>query len=117
MIERRPRFGEIWTAYLDPVTGHEQGGRRPVLVVSQDPFNSVPHELRFIVPVTFRIRGVPAHIWLPAGEGGLAKDSVAMCDQLRSVSLDRFRAYRGMVAPETSEKIKDILVEFLSWAG
>ena len=38
-----PEFGEIWDADLEPVKGHEQGGFRPVLIISHDAFNSVPH--------------------------------------------------------------------------
>ena len=31
--------GEIWLVSLDPTSGHEQRGRRPVLIVSPEAFN------------------------------------------------------------------------------
>ena len=37
-----PQRGEIWMAWLDPIVGREQGGRRPVLVVSSNNFNALP---------------------------------------------------------------------------
>jgi mRNA-degrading endonuclease toxin of MazEF toxin-antitoxin module len=35
-----PARGEVWLADLDPAYGHEQAGRRPVLVISVDSFNA-----------------------------------------------------------------------------
>jgi mRNA-degrading endonuclease toxin of MazEF toxin-antitoxin module len=35
-----PQRGEVWLSDFDPNFGHEQGGRRPVLMVSVDSFNS-----------------------------------------------------------------------------
>jgi mRNA interferase MazF len=40
-----PRRGEIWLADLRPTHGREQAGRRPVLVLSVDSFNSGPADL------------------------------------------------------------------------
>ncbi len=37
-----PGRGEVWLADLNPTRGHEQAGRRPVLVVSEDLFNRGP---------------------------------------------------------------------------
>lgn len=43
--------GEIWLVSLDPIAGHEQSGKRPVLIVSQASFNKLTR-LPVIVPVT-----------------------------------------------------------------
>jgi len=40
----------MWLADLDPTRGHEQAGRRPVLVVSDDIFNRGPADLVIILP-------------------------------------------------------------------
>jgi mRNA-degrading endonuclease toxin of MazEF toxin-antitoxin module len=45
-----PRRGELWLAALDPVVGREQGGRRPVLIVSTDPVNTGPSRLSWPCP-------------------------------------------------------------------
>ena len=43
--------GEIWLVSLDPASGHEQKGRRPVLVVSPEAFNRVT-KVPIILPIT-----------------------------------------------------------------
>ena len=37
-----PLRGELWTIDLDPTRGHEQSGKRPALVISDDAFNAGP---------------------------------------------------------------------------
>ena len=43
--------GEIWLVRLDPASGHEQKGRRPVLIVSPEAFNRIT-KLPVILPIT-----------------------------------------------------------------
>lgn len=45
------RRGEIWLVGLDPTQGHEQKGRRPVLIVSPEPFNRLT-KVPVVVPIT-----------------------------------------------------------------
>ena len=45
------RRGEIWVVGLDPAEGHEQKGRRPVLVISPDAFNQVT-KVPVVLPIT-----------------------------------------------------------------
>lgn len=71
--------GEAWRADLSPTRGTEQAGVRPVLVVQTDRANPhSPHTI--VVPFTTRIRAklLPSHVLVPAGEGGLTQDSVAV---------------------------------------
>jgi mRNA interferase MazF len=56
-----PLRGEIWLVNLDPVQGHEQGGKRPALVVSDDTFNQGPAGLVLVVPNTSRQKSIPIH--------------------------------------------------------
>jgi mRNA interferase MazF len=109
-----PRRGEVFDADLAPVEGHEQGGRRPVLVVSVDPFNAGPSELVAIVPVTRRDRGIASHLRLVAAEGGLTADSVILCDQPRTISRTRLRRRRGAVAPATLTAVEAVLRRFFA---
>ena len=79
--------GEVWRADLSPAHGTEQAGVRPVLVIQTDRANPhSPHTI--IVPFTTRIRQklLPSHVLVPAGEGGLTQDSVALCEQIRVVA-------------------------------
>lgn len=96
-----PRRGEIWDIDFAPVVGHEQGGRRPGLIVSVDPFNTGPSTLSFALPMTRTDRGVPAHVPIVPPEGGLGTRSFILCDALRSISRQRLIGPRGRVNPDT----------------
>jgi len=82
--------GEIWLADFEPVRGHEQGRRRPALVISNDQFNNGPAGLIFVVPFTTRERAqMPMRVRVDPPEGGLRETSWALCEAVRSISTDR----------------------------
>lgn len=75
--------GEIYSANLQPRSGSEQQGRRPVIVISHDGFNQ---NLRWrsiiVIPVSTssaQARLGSTAILLPQGTGGLNQESVALC--------------------------------------
>lgn len=105
----RPRRGEVWLADLDPVRGHEQAGRRPVLVVSVDPFNSGPSSLIIAIPLTTKDRKLPSHILVAPPQGGVKRPSFAMTEAVRSLSKDRLIQCWGMVGGETMAAIESWL--------
>jgi mRNA interferase MazF len=86
---RTIRRGEIWLADLGPTRGREQTGERPVLIISTDPFNQGRSRLVVAVPFTTRHRGLPIHVEVRAPDGGLRDVSFAMCEQVRSLAVDR----------------------------
>ena len=100
-----PTRGEVWTINLDPTVGREQAGSRPALVVSVDPFNSSARDLVVVVPITGTDRSLPTHVAVAPPEGGLAKVSVIMTEQIRSVSKDRLGRRIGSVTPATLEHV------------
>ena len=51
--------GDVLLADLDPVAGHEQGGRRPVLVLSGPSYNELRNAQLIVAAVTSRQRGLP----------------------------------------------------------
>jgi len=104
-----PSRGEVWVASLDPTLGHEQAGTRPVLVVSADPFNRSPAALAIVLPITGTDRGIPAHVKVAPGEGGLAKTSLIMVDQVRTISQQRLGRRLGGVSPATMARVEDRL--------
>jgi mRNA interferase MazF len=112
-----PLRGEIWLADLNPVRGHEQAGRRPVLVVSDSLFNRGPAELTIVLPVTSRLRGIPHHIRVEPPEGGLRQPSAILCDAIRSSSRERLVERWGSVSSETLEPIEDALRSLLGLSG
>jgi mRNA interferase MazF len=86
---RTIRRGEVWLAELGPTRGREQTGERPVLIVSTDPFNQGRSRLVVVVPFTTRTRGLPIHVEVRPPDGGLRDVSFAMCEQVRSLAVDR----------------------------
>jgi|SRR5271155_2026300 len=94
--------GELFQANLDPIIGSEQGGKRPVLIVSRNALNAnLP--IVIVVPLTGRenkTRPYPTHVELRAGEGGLAKDSIVLCEQVRAVSKSRLKRKIGQIGPQ-----------------
>jgi mRNA interferase MazF len=105
----RPARGEIWLADLNPTRGHEQAGRRRVLIVSEDRFNQGPADLVIVCPLTSTRRGIPAHVPLTPPEGGLRTPSVILCDAVRSIAKERLVHRWGTVTPRTMAQVADRL--------
>jgi len=104
-----PRRGEVWLADLDPTRGHEQAGKRPVLVISEDLFNQSPADLVIVLPVTSRLRPIPTRIRIPPPQGGLKVESEILCEAIRSISKNRLILRWGDVAPATLDQVDDCL--------
>jgi mRNA interferase MazF len=88
-LVRTIRRGEVWLAELEPKRGREQSGERPVLIVSADPINQGPADLVVAIPFTTRGRGIPTHVEVRPPDGGLREISFAMCEQVRSLPVER----------------------------
>jgi mRNA interferase MazF len=100
-----PRYGEIWLADLDPTIGQEQSGRRPVLIISDDLFNSSPAGLVVIVPLTTKDKGIPMHVKVSPPEGGLKSISFIKCEDIRSAAKERLIKRYGSIAATTLEAV------------
>ena len=97
--------GEVYMGNPDPVLGHEQGGRRPFLVVSIEQMNCSPAGMAITVPLTTRDRRNKLHVRVEPPEGGLEKVSFAMPEMVRSVSTARFQRRLGRASPDTVETV------------
>jgi mRNA interferase MazF len=95
--------GDIYWAQLAPRSGSEQRGRRPVVVVSHDSFNQVSSwRSVIVVPVstsTAQARRGPTAIDLPAGSGGLARQSVVLCHQVTTLDRQKLHQTIGTLSP------------------
>ena len=109
-----PKHGDLWYAQLSPVVGHEQGGPRPVLIVSGDRLNSLPSDIVAILPLTSRDRGLTWHYRLEVGATGLSNTSFVVCEQLRTIGKKRLRRYVGEVEPDDLHQIMEIVYWMLS---
>ncbi len=96
-----PSRGEIWFADLNPTSGREQAGWRPVLVVSADIYNHGPSGLVVVLPLTSRLRDIAIRVRLRPPEGGLKVESDILCDEIRTVSRERLDTHWGAVADDT----------------
>ncbi|RIK38848.1 MAG: growth inhibitor PemK [Chloroflexi bacterium] len=104
----------MWHVNLDPVAGHEQAGRRPCLVISDDRYNYGQAGLVAIVPLTRIRRPNPFHVPISPPEGGITSASFILCDQIRTVSIDeRFADKWGDVSPATLHTVEDRIKVFL----
>jgi len=108
-----PQRAEVWLADLDPTFGHEQGGRRPPLVVSVDPFNAGASGLVVVLPLTSRLRSLPLHVPVAPPSGGLRVPSSILADAVRSIDRRRLLDRWGVVSPGTMARIEDRLRRLL----
>jgi mRNA interferase MazF len=106
---RIPLRGDVWWVDFGTPVGHEQGFRRPALVVSVDRFNRSFYGLHIVVPLTKQEKGMPTHVEIRPPEAALAVSSFAKCEDVRSVSFDRFGRFIGQVRPDTLERAEDRL--------
>jgi mRNA-degrading endonuclease toxin of MazEF toxin-antitoxin module len=92
--------GEIWLVVLDPTAGHEQRGRRPVLIVSPEAFNRATH-VPIVLPITSggqfaRTAGFAVSLT----GAGTKTTGVVRCDQPRALDLGARHGKRLEAVPE-----------------
>ena len=104
MADYVPRKGDLIALTFDPQSGHEQRGRRPALVVSNDLFNRHTG-LCIACPITNTLRGYPFHVAIPSGEG---VTGFVMVEQVKSID------YRSRKAKRIGKAASGLLEEVLS---
>lgn len=104
-------YGDVVWVEFGPSAGHEQGKRRPVVVVSNDAYNRF-NNLTMVVPITSS-REYPLHVnvgVIPT-EDGLAIHGWAEIEQLKSLDLEaRYGSVVGELDEETLDKITDMVL-------
>jgi len=105
------RRGDIVIVELDPTRGSEQRGTRPCLVVQNDVGNeNAPTTV--VVPFTtsFGDERYPFEVLVPADECTLQEDSIAVCSQIRTVSIDqRITGVIGSIPDDRMEEVDTAL--------
>lgn len=91
----------IMEADLNPVTGAEQKGIRPVLIVSNDEFNQAMPNITVLPLTSTRRRLYPAEVAVPKGKVGQPLDSIIMAHQIRTISKRRLRGPIGYIEDQT----------------
>ena len=103
--------GEVYMATLEPRSGSEQRGTRPVLLVSNDQFNAAESwRSLIVVPLstsTKNLRRGPTCVAVPAGTAGLRQDSFVICHQVTTLDRAKFGRRLGALPAEALEEVDD----------
>mgnify|MGYP000037240354 CR=1 FL=1 len=109
-MEKTIKRGDIYYAELNPVIGSEQGGTRPVLIISNDIGNR--HSPTVIVAaITSRVHTkakLPTHTAIRDFEG-LNKDSIILLEQIRTIDKKRLQEYIGMLSESEMARVDKAL--------
>ena len=104
------RRGDIYYADLSPVIGSEQGGVRPVLVVQNDIGNKYsPTVIAAAITSQINKAKLPTHIEIDAREYGLAKDSVVLLEQVRTIDKKRLKEKIGHLDEDVMDKVNQAI--------
>ena len=106
MIKR----GEIYYADLSPVVGSEQGGVRPVLIVQNDVGNRhSPTVIAAAITSRQDKNRLPTHIEVQADKCGLARDSIVLLEQIRTIDKKRLGDKMGELDLNSMNKVNTAL--------
>ena len=104
------RRGDIYYADLSPVIGSEQGGLRPVLIVQNDVGNRhSPTVIAAAITSKMGKTKLPTHIDIPGVRAGLAKDSVILLEQIRTIDKKRLKEKMGHLDDGTMTHVNNAI--------
>ncbi len=104
----------VFQADLEPTVGHEQSGRRPILVVSAEPINDAYGVVSVLSITTRKNSRLPrlAEVLVPAGCAGLPNESFVLCYQIRALDKTRLgRVYGELTDPILRRQILRTLAD------
>jgi len=103
--------GDIIWLDFNPQTGHEQKGRRPAIVISNNDFNNFEKTTAMVCPITNTSRELPTQITL---DGDTNTKGVIMCNQAKILDLKQRNAEFIERAPDyITLEATDIVIGFL----
>ena len=106
MIKR----GDIYYADLSPVVGSEQGGLRPVLIIQNDVGNKYsPTVIAAAITSQKDKTRLPTHIQVNASGCGLAKDSIVLLEQVRTIDKQRLKEKMGTLDVGSMDRVNKAL--------
>ena len=103
--------GDIVWATLDPVRGHEQGGTRPIVVISHDVFNRSGTVIALAITSQPPKAGFPLTLEITTAK--LPKRSWVKVSQIRTLSTDRLGTKISRVSQPELDQLVDGLVEII----
>lgn len=103
------RQGDIIYLDFNPQAGHEQRGRRPAMVVSNETYNRFT-KAAIVCPITNTNRGIPLHVAL---DSRTQTTGVVMCDQVKALDIVQRGAELIESAPEEIvQRVVEIVTAF-----
>ena len=117
-MERIIKRGDVFYAELNPVVGSEQGGTRPVLIISNNTGNR-HNPTVIIAAITSRVHTkakLPTHTSVKDFEG-LDKDSIILLEQIRTIDKQRLKQYMGMMPDNIMARVDKALAISISLKG
>ena len=113
MVKYFPQMGDIVALSFDPQSGHEQKGRRPALIVSNQTFNR-HFGLAFACPITNTQRGFPFHV--PVASDNLT--GYIMAEQVKSIDYNsRNISFIEKAKPEVLDEVLGIIESIMDKNG
>jgi len=102
--------GDIYYADLSPVVGSEQGGVRPVLIVQNDMGNRFSPTVIAVAITSQRDKSrLPTHISVRSHDCGLARDSVVLLEQIRTIDKKRLKERMGKLDDQSMTQVNRAL--------
>jgi mRNA interferase MazF len=107
--------GAVLLVDLDPVSGNEQGGLRPAVVISTTDYDElVAGRLLVVCPVTSRDRGLAHHVPITrTSSHRLDRPSWVMCEQPRTISSRRVGRRLGSLLPDDTDRVATVVHRLL----
>ena len=110
--------GDIFYADLSPVVGSEQGGLRPVLIIQNDVGNKYsPTVIAAAITSRMGKTRLPTHIDVYADRVGLAKDSVILLEQIRTLDKRRLKEKMGHLDSAVMSKVNNAIAVSFGLGG
>ena len=107
--------GDVWLVDFGIPTGPEQAGVRPAILLQADTLTPIVTTV-IVLPITTNLKrlSIPSSVFIPAGEAGLEKDSVALCHQLQARGKVRLLTKLGELSESRFSEILDSLLRSMS---
>ena len=103
--------GDLFYADLSPVTGSEQGGLRPVLIIQNDTGNRhSPTVIAAAITSRKTKARIPTHVTVSREESGLKCDSTILLEQVRTIDRCRLKEYIGRLGEEPMKAVDSALL-------
>ena len=120
MLTHPPQRWHVYVVDLAPRVGTKPGKQRPCIAVQPSEFAAAGHPSTVILPVTSRVVATdafPLRVRIPAGVGGLKRDSDVLVDQILAWDNALFREELGRVPEALQDELRHAMADFLDLGG